>query len=256
MNISEFEHNVIRHFEGELTSSESAELIDATEKNAELAKLYEEYQGIYSDMHSVSDLDVPRGLRSSFDDFLQTEINNTTSKEKGTVRLISWKMWAGIAASMLLCMMMWKNYDQQKRMDLQFANLQNEIDALMVDKSPTKRIEAIYISHQSAESFPDKMIAVLLDVLVNDKSSNVRLAAVQSLATHIEESSVRVALIQHLQVESDEFVKIEILNAISRSNSSETRELLAKIAKDESQGETLNQEAETKLFVLTNGLEI
>lgn len=257
MNIDIHEEQVIRHFEGELTAQESQALMDAMVTDDQLASIYAEYQILYGSMESVSPMEAPSDLRSRFDAFIEQETQAATQESTSTIRnLFTWRTTLGIAASFLLIFTIWNNYDQQQRMNAQFANLNSEINTLMQDKSPTKRIEGVYISNKSVQEYPSKMVKVLLDVLTNDESSNVRLAAVQSLADHIQRSEVRVALINHLGIETDEFVKLEILNAISSKNDASTIKILENIADDDTQGKTLSIEAETKLFQLKNRQEI
>jgi len=91
---------------------------------------------------------------------------------------------------------------------------------------------------------------VLLKVLQVDQSSNVRLAAVETLSNYTDNENVRSGLISIITSETDAFVKIAILNALGRHNNEEVKRTLESITNDESQQKFIIDEAHLQLIKL------
>ena len=85
-------------------------------------------------------------------------------------------------------------------------------------KSPSERIKTIRVNYNAAdENLDQEVIKLLLNVLQNDPSSNVRLAAVESLTSMINNDEVRTILVSHLVVEKDAAVKLAIISSLGQN---------------------------------------
>ena len=119
----------------------------------------------------------------------------------------------------------------------------------MQQLSSSERIKAIRVNyHSTVSDVIDAMIQVLINVLDEDESSNVRLAAVEALAKYIELDLVRAALIKRLSQEKDGGVKLSIITTLSQRQDQEVKSTLENIVNDDSQEKFVIDEAHMQLI--------
>ena len=249
MNIDQYENKIISYFEGELSTVESKMLLDEVESDTgAISRVFEEYQSLYQAMVSESKIEVPsERMQANFDNWLSEE----TAPKAKVVHLHLWKKLAGIAACFTVAMIGFQLYSNQESTSISYATLTEQAEQNYRQQSPTERIKAIRVGHR--ESSPESnndIVNVLLKVLQVDQSSNVRLAAVETLSNYTDNENVRSGLISIITSETDAFVKIAILNALGRHNNEEVKRTLESITNDESQQKFIIDEAHLQLIKL------
>ena len=93
---------------------------------------------------------------------------------------------------------------------------------------------------------------VLIKSLTEDKSANVRLAAVESLAEKINDEWVRVHMIRALSVETDPFVQIALIDALSKTKSDDAQRVIKELVEDEEMPKFIRDEAQVGLLEFHN----
>ena len=105
---------------------------------------------------------------------------------------------------------------------------------LMADEySASSRLEGISLINNFSPS-DEKLIAILSEKALSDENTNVRLAAVEALSVHIENTTVRDHIRQIFLNQDDPFVQKELIAILAEKNRS-----------------TLNSEVSAKLRELT-----
>lgn len=255
MNIDQWESKMILALEGELSETEYQHLVEEIKNDATLLSIWNSYEVLYEEMETVPQ-EIPSAIvKNRFEGWLAAqEIDNTkivdiAQNDTKKRPLILWRRWAGAAAVLLCVFGFWKVYEYNQNVQSQLADVGNQMAILMEQQSSTERIKAIRVNYSpSANNIDDKMIQVLIDVLYEDKSSNVRLAAVETLAHYMDEDKVREALIKRLSEESDGGVKLSIITSLSQQQDENFKSTLENIVNDDSQEKFVIDEAHMQLI--------
>jgi len=250
MNTNLIEDKIIASFEGELSEEENNELIALLKADKNHMEIWENYKLLYNDIEELPD-DLPGlSVRRNFSQWLETEAKEleiTKEDSPKIKKMVPWAKWAGIAAIFVCVLGFWQLYDQNQQLGNSLAHL----EAMMEVKSPTERIKAIRVNYnEPANDVDSEMIKVLVNVLRNDKSSNVRLAAVESLSNYVDRSEVREALIKTIATEQDGVVKLEIIHSLGKNQTEEIKSTFEQIVNDDSQEKFVIDRAHLELIRL------
>lgn len=91
---------------------------------------------------------------------------------------------------------------------------------LMADEySASSRLEGISLINNFSPS-DEKMIAILSEKALSDENTNVRLAAVEALSAHIEDTTVRDHIREIFLNQDDPFVQKELIAILAQKNPS------------------------------------
>ena len=131
--------------------------------------------------------------------------------------------------------------DEMKRM-MVFNLLENE--------SASQRIKAVNYSEEI--SVPDdKIIKALINTLNSDKSTNVRLAAVYSLARFKTNNKVKNAFIETLNKQDDPMIQIVIINILVEMEEVKAVDELQDLLRNKDLNEQVKKQAEMGVEVLS-----
>lgn len=255
MNIELIEERMIRALEGELSKTDYDQLIGEVEANEDLQLVWKDYQDLYSAMEEVPQ-DIPSpGVEVRFKEWLDDQQTSETQvvdiAQKGIRKgpIVLWRRWAGIAAILIGVLGFWQVYEHNNRVESQLASMTEQMKGMMEEQSSTARIKAIRVNYNPSNSkVDDKMIQVLIDVLNTDQSSNVRLAAVETLAQYMDNDLVRESLIKRLGTERDGGVKLSIITSLSQQQDESLKSTLENIVNDDSQEKFVIDEAHMQLI--------
>ncbi len=249
MNTEQWEDRIIGYFEKELSEAASTELILHIKTDKSVAKLFNEYEALYNSIAADNEISPPATLNENFSDWLANEVTKNTRTK--IISIPSWFKIVGVAASLFVAMFLWNNYIPSTLKDGSYVDATSNLSEINQQESPTERIKMIRVGmHDKSCDVDNKVIEVLLDVLHNDQSSNVRLAAVETLRSYTHKAIVREALIKSLNIEKDGFVKLALLDVIAKENSTQVKEVLEEIANDDSQQKFIIDEAYMQLIRL------
>lgn len=256
MNIEQYENRMIQALEGDLSQKEYNLLLDEIESNEELASIWNSYKDLYANMNGVEQEIPSDSVKVRFYDWLDDEVGAggkvvDIAQKKGIQRspTIMWRKWAGAAAVVVCVFGFWRMYDNGKNVENTLADVSKQMEILMDQQSSTDRIKAIRVNYNpNADRVDAKMINVLIDVLNNDESSNVRLAAVETLANYMNQEVVREALIKRLLAEKDGGVKLSIITSLGQQQDENLKSTLENIVNDDSQEKFVIDEAHMQLI--------
>jgi hypothetical protein len=248
MNCKDIQTKLIDYLDHKLDAPSSEELRQHLTTCASCSREAEELRELLTTMSS-SPLEIPpAALRESFNMLLQSELNMQTTTtlieefpvatgEAGhtakTIRFSS-PIWRVAAAVILLAGgigigMSIRTKPSEPTATDEIAAMRKELKEmkeevmfnLINDESASQRIKAV--SYVEQMSSPDQqVIDALLHTLDHDKSVNVRLASLYSLARFADREAVRDSLVTSLKMQTDPIVQVVLINLLG-----EKRELKA-----------------------------
>lgn len=246
MNIEKVEKQIIAYLEGELTVSQEQEILELVKSNADVRRLWDSYKEMYQMMESAPSEVPSDNLQMRFTNFLAAQ---EEAEPRKTISMIPWKRLTAVAASLALFFMFWSMNKQNRQMEETLVNVNNQLHQMMQEQSPTERIKTIRVNYSNDPQNNDQqMIQLLVDVLENDESSNVRLAAAETLGGYARHENVRSALIRALGVERDGSIKHTIVQILGRRIDDKIITTLEQIVNDDSQEKFVIDEAHMQLI--------
>lgn len=113
-----------------------------------------------------------------------------------------------------------KNLVQDKNSANEYSLENAKALELMADEySASSRLEGISLINNFSPS-DEKMIAILSEKALSDENTNVRLAAVEALSAHIENTTVRDHIREIFLNQDDPFVQKELIAILAQKNPS------------------------------------
>lgn len=251
--MTNIENKIIAYFNGELNSQEVKELMSQRKSSEEIDKLFLSYQSIETSLNNVTDEKPSENLSQNFYNHLE-KISAKENVEVSVTKTFSIKPLLKYAAVIIIllaaCLSLYNNFNRNDATEGQLAL--NELLSDMESKSETEKIKAIYVNNQSSIQNQSKIIEVLIASLKNDKSSNVRLASVETLTEFISDDHVRSTLIRSLGKEEDPQVQIAIIMALTASKSEDAIKPLEQIINKEGGYKFVKDEAHVGIMSLTS----
>ncbi|MDF1698298.1 MAG: HEAT repeat domain-containing protein [Saprospiraceae bacterium] len=253
MNIEKIEDRMVLALEGALSNSEFETLMKVINENHEYTLIWKSYQEMYQDMEDVlpetPSSEVATKFHEWLDNYQEEKVINIAQKgvKKGPIML--WRKWAGVAAIFIGVLGFWSMYQSNRQVEGTLADMSKQMERLMEQQSTSERIKAIRVNFNPEKGdLSNTMIDVLIQVLNTDQSSNVRLAAVETLAQFMDKEVVREALIKHLALEEDGGVKLTIITILGQQKNEKIKTTLENIVNDDSQEKFVIDEAHMQLI--------
>ncbi|HEV8629501.1 MAG TPA: hypothetical protein VGV61_04220 [Thermoanaerobaculia bacterium] len=119
---------------------------------------------------------------------------------------------------------------EMSEMRAELRSLRQDVALSMLQQtSASARLEGVSVGAQVARQDPE-LLAALLDTLATDPSPNVRLAAVDALASRAAEPAVQQQLALALSKEASPLVQIAMADALLSADGARARRLVAPLA--------------------------
>lgn len=238
----EWENKIIDYLNGELPADQESELLQAVKDDPDLHQMMEEYKLIFSDIEHEK-LELPSAeMSKTFENTLDRYDNEKV------IRWSPFRMMAYASAVIFLLfagISVWNQYSQSDiiaKQSREIVALKKEVMDKLNSSSVTGRIQAVNVASESA-SQDEEVITLLIKTMEEDESANVRLAAVEALATMEHSSLAREAVMRRLAVEEDPFVKIALIQAIVQLKENGAENQLEKITIDDQVPTYIKEEA-------------
>ncbi|MGN6592441.1 MAG: HEAT repeat domain-containing protein, partial [Terriglobales bacterium] len=122
------------------------------------------------------------------------------------------------------------------------ATQQLAVLSLLRQSSPTDRLQGVSYSTPLVASDP-QVVEALLHSLQYDSSPDVRLAAIDALATNAAQPDIRSGLVQSFSYQKSPLVQIALVDSFAETRDRQARPLLARIAKDTAYNPEVRQRA-------------
>jgi anti-sigma-K factor RskA len=114
---------------------------------------------------------------------------------------------------------------------------------LQQQESASQRLQAVAMGSQSAQMDP-QVLAALVQTLHSDSSVDVRLAALNALARHSSQPTVREGLLDALQPRQSPLVQVALIDLLVEMRDRSAVPQLQKVSRDASLNPTVRQRAE------------
>jgi HEAT repeat protein len=249
MKQQDIENQIIAWFEGSLKDTEKQEVQHLIQQSSEAAELFDLYKRIYGDLDTLSFSHPSQTLHANFYKNLEQLPDETPpSQTQGLIRRLSPLKYAAAIILILLFAGLGNAYlhksKQLNAINQDMALLKQEIKTLMQHQSTSARIKAVSISQELVQQ-DEEIRNVLIQLMNEDKSKHVRLAAIDALEKFVTEEAVVFAFLNALKEQEDEFVKIKLINILAEIKEKNALPYLHKIIENEQTSKYLKMEALT-----------
>ncbi|MFY0631927.1 MAG: HEAT repeat domain-containing protein [Flavobacteriaceae bacterium] len=209
------------------------------------SKEHEEMKKLFFDL-SEEELEQPSAsLRTNFEEMLAAE---KTKQERPVIQLqerTSWKSYIRVAASVLIvasAFLIGKFSDSQPQTNPQVAKIISQMES----QSASQRIAALDLS-EDIKTIDTKIIQALIDRLLYDKNTSVRLAAVEALTRFSSLEMVKNALIKSLETDVDPAIQIELIQVLAKIQEKRALPLMKKMLDNEDVPEYVKKEVQINM---------
>lgn len=160
---------------------------------------------------------------ASFEELLKKELHQPKNGK------VIYMRYLGVAVSLALLVVsvLWFNSYQEDKAK------RTQIISNLDDTSTGTRLEAVYEFSDAYKKEDQQIIDVLIDKLLNDNNSNVKIAIIDALLEFPKNEKVRKSMIQALKKETKPNVQIKLIKALSTLREERAKEPLEEIIKDE-----------------------
>ena len=260
-------NNLIDYLDGLLSPEESAKVELDLANSAELRKELEELKMMFEEV-DVATMHQPSGkLKNNFDAFLQKKINAQQNISEGKEKIKNHngkivplrnrnRYWIQIAAAVGLILFgffMGKNLtgNEEDSGDVtqnDLVELRTEmLDLLKNENSTSGRIKAVNIAYELDR--PDQTITdALIKRLNEDKSTNVRLSAMDALFHFVDDAKVVIALCESLNLQTDPIVQIAIIEGLTAFKEKGAIKYFEELIENENVIEHVKDEAQMGIY--------
>ena len=160
---------------------------------------------------------------ASFEALLKKELHQP---KKGKVIYMRYFAVAASLALLVMSVLWYNSYQEDKAKRTQIIS---QLD----DTSTGTRLEAVYEFSDAYKKEDQQIIDVLINKLLNDDNSNVKIAIIDALLEFPKNEKIRNSMIQALKKETKPNVQIKLIKALSTLREERAKEPLEEIIKDE-----------------------
>ena len=238
-------NKLIDFINGELIAEEELLLEKELQTSTVLQEELDDLLALQELVGELPLLDTPKDLDLQLDQMLQQhKIKETPVR----VRFVT-KYWQQVAAVIALIGIGILIGLQLNRQDEQLAAIQQNLQETklemlqLVNEGPTSsRIRAVNVSLDALET-DGEVIEILINLLLKDESTNVRLSALEALEQLDQSEQVKHAFIQALQQEKKSIVQINLIHALVRLKEMQALPLFENIIENDNHSEQVKDEA-------------
>ena len=245
------EDQIIAYFEGEISEQSQADLLARVGQSKESQVIFKEYEALYKGFSESNTIEVPsEALKAGFDSMISKEQLDTKEANKSNSPRNTGKfLMIGFGILVLSIASYWYSTNSVQLESTPMIAMTNEIDNLLKNASTSQRIKGVLISNDTGCT-DLKVLNLLVNAAKNDPSPNVRIAALESLESHLGNDKIRSELYKSLALEKDPVVLITYINLLTNSNPKSASDQLQKITEDEGMHQFIKDEAYMGLFRL------
>ncbi|MDQ2656915.1 MAG: HEAT repeat domain-containing protein [Bacteroidota bacterium] len=223
MEKEKLESMIIDYIDGRLTAEEQQVVEQELVSNEGARKLYDELKVVISAMEESTMIQPSARLKQNFEKNLKQEMNGSPGRT-----VFFNPTFFKVAAAVVLMIVsaglgFWISENNTRRDNL--ARIEKEMEAarqelaetksmmmsmLGNDQSASQRMKGVNVAMELPRA-DDEIVRALFDALQTDRSTNVRLAALEALARFRQDPAVRKGLVESLSKVSDPMVQIKLI---------------------------------------------
>jgi hypothetical protein len=160
---------------------------------------------------------------ASFETLLKGELHQ---KKSGKIVYIRFLAVAASLALLISSIVWFQSYQEHQA-------IKTDIISNLDNTSTGKRLEAVYEFSEEFKKEDQQIINVMIDKLLNDGNSNVKIAIIDALLEFPQNEKIRKSMIQALSQEVHPNVQIKLIKALSTLREQRAKEPLKEIINDE-----------------------
>lgn len=256
MEFQELENKLIDYLDDALTPEQRIEVEQELENSAELRQSLDELKTIMQGMETVEEFQPSANLKNNFDHFLQKEINKQGG---GDANIVEFKrpnagrnrflfQIAAAAAILIMGVFIGKNLGGEEQVTPNdIADLRKEmLELLEKETSTSGRIKAVNISYELKPD--DEIVDALIQSMNIDKSTNVRIAAMEALSHFGDNPKVRTELCKSLSIQTNPMIQLSLIKILISMKEKQAVEYFEKIIEKDSTTPEVKDEAQMGIF--------
>lgn len=256
MEREQMESLIIDYIDGKLPESERASLERLLAQDPEAYRLYEQFREVMTVMDKASVLEPSGKLKIRFEQALSEETRQTGGRQV----FLGPMFYRAAAAVVLVAAGLAGGYwiSQNQRQQEELVALRNEMESTkqlmrsMLDNqtSASQRLQGVSVALQMTKA-DDDVVNALVQTMNEDPNSNVRIAAMDALATFDAEPAARQALIASLNTQKDPVVQIALIQLLVRLKEKGVVKKLERMVEDEQNLKAVKDEASNGILKLS-----
>ncbi|MCI5083960.1 MAG: HEAT repeat domain-containing protein [Saprospiraceae bacterium] len=227
-----------------LSKEETAQLEQAIQQDADLSKDLNALRDIKAQVEALSYIEPPAQMDADFYKMLNEQ--HVAKPPKTTVMYPRWMKVAAVVAllamGVIIGLQLNHRSSQMNALQASVMETKAEMASLMAKGSTSGRIAAVNVS-LNAPKADEEMIDILINLLQNDQSTNVRLNAMEALQEIGKGEKIKQAFIQALKTENKAIVQIGLIHALVNLEAKNALPLFEKIIEDENHLDRVKDEA-------------
>lgn len=231
---------IIRYLMGDLSPRQMRELEESMELDPELKNEMDQYLEVINKWQSIPLHSAPVQHIDRFNEWLDTQV--IPGEEAIKTRTLNWWKFAAAASFLILIsfLMLPQIFNHGKETNT--LAQKEQLLQLISTQNTTSRIKGINQYQSEPEVDPD-VRDVFIRVLENDKSTNVRLAALEALSGMSQDQQVKTALIRILENDREPAIQMAIINILVKWKDSSVKGTLQELLDKEEVPEDVKEEA-------------
>ena len=255
MEKEKMESLILDYIDGNLDGELKQFVETQIDKNPDYSRFYHENRDLIALLDSDTDEEPPSRIADNFHQVLEEQIVET----KVVPMSSSTPAWMKIAAAVSLLVVGFlsgkvlfsPDQDEMQALKDEMSMTRQLVSKALDESAPaSERLQSVRVSYQ-VESADSEILATLINTMNNDENVNVRLAAIKGLSRFTEEASVRTALVNTLEVQTDPIIQVFLINVLVEIQEKSALEGLKKLTEDEGVNETVRDEAQLGIFELS-----
>lgn len=214
------ENKLIAYLLGDLSEPEQREMDQRISRSPALQQEVADLKLVLGQLDQEPEIEPSRYSRDRFLQFLEMEARHNGRKNGDKTSFLA--RWAAAAAALIVIGIgfgvLLQNHQQQQA---QIQQLSSEVVetrkllllAMLQDDSASERIKALNVSARDFRE-DERVVTALIERLQQDENENVRLKAAEALANFFSEEGVTEAMIWALELESSPEVQIMLIESL------------------------------------------
>ncbi|MDW3196715.1 MAG: HEAT repeat domain-containing protein [Cytophagales bacterium] len=256
------DEHIIEYLEGGLDTDQRKEFENQLMTDPAFKAKYQELEQLLQTIERVPEVEAPAELEWGFKaelDRMQSTLAETRLEPNNSLNASPNRWWLQIAAGFGLLVIGFLSGTQQTSdnsgqllaMQTQIQSLQQVVmQQTLESSSASERIKAVNQIEQVPFQPDEKLVKMLVKTATQDKSVNVRYAAVQALGNFMDYPSVRNEMVRSLDQQTEPLIQIAMIGLLVDAQEKAAISSIKKLLDNEATTPEVKQQAEIAMDIL------